>query len=251
MHYTNADIEYWLEKVLGSDEIEGLFVDDGIVDSYVQPTDYPIYTNLSTKNAATLDIDGAEVLAGATKLVIIPQKRNYVIKIPFTGTYHCERGEYDEDWNWISYDNPEVKFVSYTNNDVCDEEICLYSELSELTQSLVANNKFVFYYGNIPIYIQEKAYVATGYIDEDEIFPKYTKSRVEIAKKLKFYYHRYCCGFILRMMDTYGIKNTCNILDEVNENISDLHDENYGYRKDGSCLIFDTAGYSKSQWRNY
>ena len=252
MHYTLDDVTHWLNKVLGYDEVEGLFIDDGVISDYVEPQSYEIFTNMSTLTEIEKEIAGANIFMGATKLVISPHKRPYVIKIPFTGVYHCDRGHYGTDdtgcYRWIKNENPTYKFISHTLYDVCNEEIMLYEERTALTKTVIANNELVLFYGKLPIYIQEKTKETSGWLDDKEVFPLYSKAKVEIARRIRTRHTRYCVGFVLRLLDFYGINNTKTILEEIDNNIYDLHDENYGYRRNGSPVFFDIGGYDRTQW---
>ena len=253
MTWTLKDVEYWVSQVLGYGDIEGLFIDDGIVSSYAEPQDYEILTNVEDGIQIDKDIPGAEVFFGATKMVIVPINRNYVIKIPFTGIYHAERGEfkYDENDNyrWYPNDYYDFKFVSSTTGNVCDEEIAMYDDASDSLKKLIAPNEFVCWYGRVPVYVQEKVPTTCGWLDDEEV-GIYSKARIRIAEKLQYMHRRFYKNFILRLLDMFGIDEANRVLYEIDECIFDLHDENYGYRKDGSCILFDIAGYDKSQWFN-
>ena len=251
MRYKKSEIEYWVSEVLGTGNIEGLFVDDGVCSGYAEPQDYEILTDIESGTTINEDVKGARIKFGATKLVIVPNEGNYVIKMPFTGIYHTERGKYDENDDWVPYDTYDFRLVSHTSGNVCDEEIAMMQDFTDELNSIIAEQEFVFWYGNVPIYIQSKVSEPSAWLPDVVINTEYSLTKRAIASKIQADHSRYYKGFILRLIKMFGIQKANNILYEMDECIYDLHDENLGYDKNGNCVLFDIAGYDSQQWFNY
>ena len=186
---------------------------------------------------------------GATKLVIIPPHEDYVIKIPFTGLY---KGEQDEDGDY--FECQKVKDLDVKN--VCDQEIDMYKNFTSDLQNVVLPIVFVGMLDNLPIYIQEKIdttyeespdYASERDYYKDNKFPAWYHIALHIMEDLDYF--KFHVVFLMKMLRQVGINTTREIVEEVIDEIPDIHASNYGYTKNGKCVIFDIAGYgSEFYW---
>lgn len=250
MHYNISDINKILDIVLG-DEATGIYINSDSVPDDNIVIDYPIYTNLSTRTTIDYweDYEDFKFDCGATKLIIIPKNKDYVIKIPFTGLYTFETDDNVED------NEKDIISVNYNQMDICEREIDIYKKASGLLKKIIAPNIYVGTYKNIPIYIQKKIkknFVDSyfGHLYEDDYFSRYSSfNRKKIIEKISedsdYYLNRVYVDLIMK---TYGIKNTLNMLKEMNTCIEDLHEFNYGFDFNGNCVLFDIGGYSEDLW---
>lgn len=250
MKYSVEKIYEYVREIFGDNYIEGAYLNQEFIDGG-EPIDYTdVYTNFDCQNYFTLENNMSIPIAwGATKLVIIPPHENYVIKIPFTGLY---RGDMDEEGVFVNCH--KVKDLEVEN--VCDQEIDMYENFTSDLQKIVLPLEFIGMLDNLPIYIQEK--IKTTYEDSEDYASefKYNKDGrfpawYMIARYImeEANYDRFHVIFLMRMMRQVGISITREIVNEVIDEITDIHTSNYGYTKDGRCVIFDIAGYgSEFYW---
>ena len=183
---------------------------------------------------------------GMTKLVIVPKETNYVIKIPFTGYYNYS---YNEDTN--DFDDYALGHERECSN-CCDQEIALYEDATENLRKILLPVEFVGMIDGLNIYIQEKYKTDfDGYYYQDEAYTlKENSAQKKICSKIKTETKTSLSDvFIGLLIQEYGIKNTTDILEEIEDlEIYDLHGGNYGFARDNRCVIFDYAGYSESYY---
>lgn len=184
---------------------------------------------------------------GATKLVLIPlnEKDDYVIKIPYTGSYYHESGYYNSDtiyypprtdyYDYIAADNDERSW------DYCASEVKRYllAEKEGFAECF-AKTKLLGYVNNYPIYIQEKC------ITFSDCKNKHKHSEEERLKTSK------CCNFYYGINKDwltdfrlyYGEKFLLKFINFINNMQwdDDLRNENIGYIKNRPVLI-DYAGF--------
>ena len=116
----------------------------------------PIYYGCFTEYEAEyfiddfIDLEHFSFEMGATKLVLIPKKEDYVIKVPFTGYFD---GGTPEDGDYISFYGAEFG----NGEDYCQSEIEFYNKIknSNFKQLFMPLEKIGEYKG-VPIYIQPK-----------------------------------------------------------------------------------------------
>ena len=215
----NEILNYTMSFQLNADE--GFTEDD--VDDFISSIDF-------TK------VPEFDYEAGATKLVIIPYTRDYVIKIPFSGRYSC--GEYipfsmaeDNDWG----------------DNYCEAERLLYEEAKEkgyaqffLPLELINDTKYY------PMYIQERADNIVCYMDDEDTKAYSSENSKEIVRSngnfacsLANYWTASCLTSLnedsdkmyhfIEFLRTTGIMN-------------DLHRGNLGF-KNNKPVIIDYGGY--------
>lgn len=171
---------------------------------------------------------------GATKLVIIPQGAEYVIKIPFTGYY-------DSDGCYKNF-NKANKLANFSWN-YCTTECILYHQAKlRAVEKAFAKQRVIGTVENHPIYIQERVDV----FDDVSSFG----SEEEKAKIANYCHkHQICllpdeCVFWQRdAIEYYGLKQFNKIMNFIMEaEIDDLYRRNLGY-VGNRPVILDWGGY--------
>ena len=166
---------------------------------------------------------------GATKLVIIPRNKDYVIKIPFQGYY-----KNDCFYNFIGADS-EFKW------DYCNVEVERYENIySTSFKDCFAETIFIGYANNYPIYLQEKCTPFNG---------SYNKTK-EKRKKMNSFLRKIDCYYELNpdwcidLLKYYGPKRFKEFLILIKKFkwVDDLTYDNVGY-KNGYPIIIDFSGF--------
>ena len=137
---------------------------------------------------------------GATKLVLIPEKENFVLKIPFFGRY-CEVWKENEDYT-LSYSDPDYDSseAGYYDNefypfelaavregdaiwDYCAAETTIY-ELAEAEglESYFAAEYLLGFIQETPVYVQDKVCAC-----EDATLSPYRSLNSADAKRVRHY----------------------------------------------------------------
>lgn len=182
---------------------------------------------------------------GATKLALIPvnEEEDYVIKIPYTGSYNFEDSFYtsslffpaqEDYWRYCYAENSEREW------DYCESEMNRYQIAAERGFSkCFAKTELLGYINNYPIYIQEKC------ITFSSCKIKHVHSKEEKSKTSN------CCNYYSINEDWltdfrlyYGEAMLLEFIDFIREFgwDDDLRDENIGYIKDRPVLI-DYSGF--------
>lgn len=250
------DVYNFVEELLG-DHAEGLYISEDVVygDDELEYT--PICTNFDDQSYIILnESENKEfsLATGITKLVIIPNHRPYVIKIPFSGLYRLTNLHYniiDE----IDPINSTFTQISGVDGDVCYEENEVCENFNEDTCSIIAENIYVTNLNGIPIYIQEKIDHTVNlecYGDAEEKCAELgaLPAEVKIAKYLyyKKYYNHFPLHYLHLLLKKYGIRRTMYLYEEIEDNINDLHRGNYGLSREGMPILIDIGGYDSGRW---
>ena len=179
---------------------------------------------------------------GISKLVLKPEGRDYVIKIPFSTFYEEEDGEYysfscygDRKWNACEY----------------EEELYNLARGYDFERFFLPV-VFVGVVNDYPIYIQAKADII--YEDRDK-YQKYHSS-IDTKKILKEKH----IGLMSKLVENWfdAVRMLCeedefigflNFLQVNNNMIEDLHEANVGFYN-GMPVIVDYAGFNREeeQW---
>ena len=174
--------------------------------------------------------------AGCTKCVIIPDNRDYVIKIPFDGSYDYyddENGNFvyfyngggEEGWDYCELEN------EYWIDKIQDSE---FSQFFLFTQMINVNNW--------PIYVQEKVVTVqeefnrTHYSSINSLYKvreSGTSSRVDLPDD----WLAVCLENLNNDIDKLN-----EFIDFLKDNFSDLHIANIGYCGN-QAVILDYAGF--------
>lgn len=219
----------YVEDVLGT-FAKGLFIDNSLINN-----DNPLYSNIysNLEDEEIICIDSADtfyITGGYTKLVIIPKYEDYVIKIPYTGSYD------------INADTDEIYLEREFDIDICDEENTIYDNSSEELQQFMAYNTFAgLYNGCIRVYTQPKIKITSS--DAEDNFLPISVARERIIQRFEYTYHFYYDWNIINyFIETLGINKAREVLRELNF-IDDLHSQNCGYDKHNHFFLIDYGGY--------
>ena len=217
-----------------NDEVDGHL-------SYYYGDDQDIITHYDTNNPTFLDdMDFTYTYrTGASKLVIIPQYENYVIKIPFTHTYNVKAdGTYE--------------IFSEVNFDICEKEVQIYEDASDEAKEFLVPNEFVGFYNGIPIYIQKK--IDYTYEDTPTIM---RAAPICAATKIVRYLIDKCYidymffnGLLVPYLHKFGITKFIRVVKELNR-LDDIHSNNWGLYEENKIGIIDYGGYDGEELYNY
>lgn len=202
----------------------------------------------------TVDKYGVTYARGVSKMCLITPDADWVLKIPFEGSYFCnydyETKEYDdfdtfetyygahieEDrWNYCA---AEVDYYEMAK----EEDIAEFFAKTEYFGTCKSTNKKGF----LPTYIQEKCipYNEKEYC-KTNIHPS-EDSLKKVSSSDKYQYCRFSDDWVALAIDCYGeekVDALCYFLDLHPEMAGDFHSGNYGYRIDGTPVLIDYTGW--------
>lgn len=214
------------------------------------------YCDFDYLNCDTVDEDVLNYLpkdfdytwsVGASKIAIIPNKEDYVIKLPLKGKYYGE----EEEEDFENFDRFYVPGLPESHEyDHCARELELYSKAKkEHVSSILLKNTYIGEVGGEPVYIQKKAVTFCNYykkeIDDDEKLKSvHTKEEAESMKrsykKSNVWIRNTGNRFNVWLIDVhkyYGEKQFIKILQFIDNYIDDLHSGNIGYIGDRPVII--------------
>lgn len=194
-----------------------------------------------------------QIAKGATKVCLIPEKTDYVIKMNITGQYEgiYEDGETCKEC--YPEDNEEpIDFQIVKNSsgiDTLKEEIEIFNDAPAELQLLLKPPQFICDYNGIPIYIQEK--IASVADDGLGKLKQYSKETIVTARDIsastipvECEYPIFPLLFITLLVQTYGAEISEAALMAFNESqITDMNGGNYGIDRDGCPCVIDYGGY--------
>lgn len=187
---------------------------------------------------------------GASKLVLIFDYKNFVLKIPFMG-YDSEDydqweiEDYGEDYEYSSY----CRFAEADSEngwDYCEMEAKLYEEAKTYGVSVFfLETKKIFEVNGFPIYIQP---FMSGDLDSDYEWDdtKSSVSNMNITRKITRdqFVLNMSAHWASKAVSQYGLKKFKKLLNFIEDfDIEDLHSSNIGYMKNGNCRIIDYCGF--------
>ena len=197
-------------------------------------------------------IPGCSLYIGATKMVIVIDNCDFVIKIPFYGqqTYDSNSDEYVYE-DFLHANN------GYNNWDYCLTETNIYNMAIKEGVEEFFPETYEYQEGYSifpPVYIQKKMMLweDSGYEYESE------QEKYDAIVTIEKTFHSIFsfCGntydhippyiFIYICLSYYGEDETLKLLYFIkrhNDIINDLHGNNIGVRNDGSPIIFDFSGF--------
>lgn len=246
MRYSIKEIEYYVREALGYGKLDGLYIAEDAVVGDLEPGDSEILTSFDPEPSFICSLEGDEnfqVRMGITKLVIIPRGKDYVIKIPFTGFYSCE---YDEDGLETNF-----KPVGEATINVCGIEDNFYEAASDELQQILVPNHFIMNIDGLSIYIQERCSIS--FENSKYAFDvDYVKTISPVKNKIieHIMNDNFGKSFVGKLAETLGIAKAAQVIHE-SDIISDLHRGNYGFAKDGHCMIFDYAGFENNYYEYF
>lgn len=254
MRYVMDDIIKYVRESLGYGYLRGLFVSSDAVTGDINVEDAEIVTSFFPLGfVSTYHGDDFDVHMGMTKLVIVPFRKNYVIKIPFTGYYTCDWDEGEGE-----YTNYSLEYERKGTN-CCDKEIDIYNSAPDLLQKILMPLEYVGRIDKLKIYIQSKytlAYEEWGLAYQDDYRKTQTDTKNKIHSKIISDAHVLGCqfeeGFVGSLVEEYGIQNTSLIISMADDYdlFDDMHMGNYGFYNGNHCVVFDYAGYDVDYYYN-
>ena len=209
-------------------------------DGYYEPS--TIYRQLISFEEKYGEID---MRNGISKLTIIFSKLPFVIKIPFNGLWY-----YDEVYNEETeeYEEGENNFCYFTcarstyNDDYCEMEMDTLNDMIHFGYGALAAEEICI--GEINyhnFYIQEK--VRTGSSPKS----KPSEDSLKRAENMDNYYRICSNEWRAVVIELYGEDYWTRFVDWAASNcgwvLDDMHGGNYGYRMDGTPVMFDVSGF--------
>ena len=136
-------------------KLKQLFNDVLIPKQFTEDDADSFYYNLPDKTKIFFN----HYMYGASKIVLIPTEADFVVKIPFNGSYYDGlNNENDNEDDLVFEEFLDAGAVSEW--DYCAEEEYRYNIAKELNfHEFFAQTKFLFEINDYPIYIQEKCEV--------------------------------------------------------------------------------------------
>ena len=184
---------------------------------------------------------------GATKFVLIPLNTdNYVIKIPYTGSYNFESGYYDDD-NY--YHHGREDYWEYYGSecrerpwDYCAGEVQRYKEAEKNgLAECFAKTELLGYVNDYPVYIQEKCitYDSCAYNHHYSVDEKIKTSKCCSSSSIDIN-----MNWLTDFRFYYGEEKLLKFINFIHEAQwdDDLRGENIGYIEDRPVLI-DYSGF--------
>lgn len=180
---------------------------------------------------------------GATKCVIIPENRDYVIKIPFDGEldFNDEFEEEERDDGYFRYFYEGGGEDGWDYCQLEQEYFYEYLEESEFRDFFLVPET-VNVKKDWPVYIQEKA---IPYQEASGPVYKSTDSLYEVRTSGISSYTRIPDLWLAVCLENLNndIEKLREFLNFLQDNFSDLHEGNIGYRN-GHAIVLDYGGFS-------
>lgn len=169
---------------------------------------------------------------GASKLVIIPEDKDYVIKIPFNAscdTFLCEY--YDYSYNYCEKECNLYKKISFEENPLFTQFFLPLTKVRE--------------FENWEVYIQPKCQIY-NHLEEEDRSKTYSKDSMMKVKSKKLGYYTnlpddWIAAVTEMLKDTKLVKEFIDMLQKY-DITQDLHSGNIGYYN-GKPVILDYAGF--------
>lgn len=186
---------------------------------------------------------GFHIFHGVSKAVINIIDLPFVIKIPFNGMWYYDYDIDDGETNYFS----EFMYAGGDNkNDYCDLELTLSeSAIEKGFGKIVAYTMWLGHFNGRDFYLQEKV---VPFDEEPEPINYSSQPSRDKAAALNLSYKIGSPAWIAAVIEDYGEEFWKSFVDwgnlEDNGILSDLHARNYGFRYDGTPVIFDIGGFS-------
>lgn len=201
-----------------------------------------LYEQLARLNMGNFHIEN-----GITKAVIIFDNLPYVIKIPFNGMWNYE---YDYDEENDEYIESDASFIYFNHARALDTSDYCWNELDKIVKAydygygcFFPETVVVYENNGRRFYIQEK--VRPAY--ERNFTPTTSKDSRDKAASLTDKYRICNEDWRAAVIESYG---EAILISFVNWNdagtlgyLEDMHNANYGYRFDGTPVMFDVSGF--------
>lgn len=242
-----------LDKNLISDVCNSLFIpaDFGIDEDGDDL--YGIFDAVADDMRDVLPENSYRLASGVTKLVIIPEYCDFVFKVSFTGCYYQQYDDNklkDEDEDSYTFE----QFCGSGGSDSADYCLAEYEKYQDLKAAGVgmffAETEFA---GTTKdgsrIFIQEKVYPRSHGGSSKKISQE-SKDHVKNMKnhrELSVFDYIYDTDWWALAFECYG-ENALHALEEYIQKddspLQDMHNENFGWRLDGTPCIIDFTDYN-------
>lgn len=180
---------------------------------------------------------------GASKLVIILSNCDFVIKIPFSGSYQeiyqGETDSYEEEY--IDFENASFEDCEW---DYCKVETDRYALAEEIgIEKYFAKTECIGMINNYPIYIQQKAEIFAEVKDLNSYSEEKKSSTREKCDKEDLWCFNDC--WLSDLLDYCGDRIFSLFMSFLKNNeIDDLHSSNIGYI-DKVPVLVDYSGFNE------
>lgn len=215
---------------------------DGVFDS----TEYAIRDTLPSKTY--------NIFSGVSKMVIVPLFCDFVFKVSFNGYYY-----YPYNPNRMEDVGEDIEEFEYfggsggsDSSDYCLAEYEKYQELKEAGISqLFAETQYA---GNtkdgVRIFVQEKAYPLSRQSKSKKPISQASRDKAKAIKDKATYEvfdYIYNQEWWAAVIECYGeemIQKLENYIQHDDSVVEDMHNDNYGWRLDGTPCIIDFTDYN-------
>jgi len=180
---------------------------------------------------------------GISKVVIVPENENFVIKIPFGGMWYYEE-IYNKDTDEYEYiDDPG--FETFENADAPDESDYCWDEVLRIEEAeengfgvLFPETDFLGEVNGTRFYIQEKVQTSR------EFTPQVSEDSRTRAKDMDYGYNYGNVIWRAAIIEQYGEDFWVRFCDWARRGkmLDDMHSGNYGYLN-GHPIILDASGF--------
>lgn len=207
-----------------------------------------LYTDCIYEAAnSTADLGNFGVENGISKVVVIPEDYSWVVKVPLNGRWVIDYENSDPDDT--EGDEYEYCFDSYCWASAPDDSDYCWDELLKIQDAEKAGFGKLFPHTELleersgkRFYIQERANPSYGFHSHSSADS--LKKAEEMDPSLKFCSKEWRAAVI----EHYGEQFWTDFVNWDNERrehiLTDMHGANYGYRDDGSPVIFDASGFN-------
>ena len=201
-----------------------------------------LYDQLARLNMGSFHIEN-----GITKAVIIFDSLPYVIKIPFNGMWNCE---YDYDEETDEYIECDAYFIYFSHARALDISDYCWNELDKVIMAhdcgygcFLPDTAVVYENNGQRFYIQEKVRP----VCEHSFTPTTSKDSRDRAASLTDEYRICNEDWRAAAIESYGEAILVSFIDWNDAGalgyLDDMHSGNYGYRFDGTPVLFDVSGF--------
>lgn len=240
-----------LDKTLISDVCNSLLIpaDFGIDED--GDDIYGVFDAVSTDMKGVLADDSYCLASGVTKLVIIPELCDFVFKVSFNGYYYQQYDDNKlEDEDSYAFE----QFAGSGGSDSSDYCLAEYEKYQDLRAAGVSMFFAETEFAGVTkdgsrIFIQEKAY-PRSHGNSSKKASQESKDRVksmESHNELNLFDYIYDTDWWALALECYG-EDALQALEEYIQKddspLQDMHDENFGYRLDGTPCIIDFTDYN-------
>lgn len=182
---------------------------------------------------------------GASKLVIIPEHEDYVIKIPFNCVYNEDYTALDDKQEeWLYFQNAYYCRQEVYGWDYCEAEVEYYEEAADWgVEKYFAETRYIGDCHGWPIYIQPKCEA----MEDTRRSHSHTLEEYDSIQEKADSVNQHGIrdrDFLCDLFKDAGVDTVSLLFQFIDEMLNDLHSGNYGYFEGttDACLL-DYAGW--------